>query len=195
MEQVLYYRGLNNRDMLATADAPDGRSWFILSCQPNKERIAAAHLIARRFKCYLPTERKERWYTVHSYRGKSRRQRQIDEPIFRGMVFIRFGFAVDGAKRHTIVGCPGVHNFRKFGDDYAILSDFDMQQIAMIESELAQPAQHRVKFKAGDRVRVQDGPFDGQTMEFIGLDTEGRMAWLSSRLGRVRVATHQLESA
>lgn len=197
--------------MLAKTYAEDGRMWFILTAEPNRERLATAHMIGRGFtgdadyqypqgrpKVYLPTEVKLREYTVSTMFGPRRRTRTTIEPIFRGILFLRFNFEVDHRWRARLASIPGIHNFRRFGAEYAILSDIDMDKIVGIEYDLNDPTNTKFKqcpFLPGDRVRPKDGPLADETMEFLSLDPNGRISWLSSRIGRVSLPTCDIEAA
>lgn len=193
--------------MLAKSYANDGRQWFILTCEPNKERIAAAHLIARGFVRdgtsskpfgYLPTETRVKDYKIRSLFGIGHRQRHTVEPIFRGMIFLRFGFDRDGDKRDRLKSCPGIHNFLRIGADYAVLSDIDIDEIQRIEYDLAMPPQPgsiACQFQKGDRVRVDDGFASDWIGTFKSFDAKKRIVWLETRFGRLRVPASHCEAA
>lgn len=184
--------------MLAKTFADDGRQWFILTCEPNKERIATAHLIGRRFQPYLPTETKIKDYKIRSWLGIGHRQRHQVEPIFRGLVFIRFSFELDRDKRGRLQGCPGVHKFLRIGMDYAILSDLDMDEIRRIEYDLAAPPQVGAitcQFYPGQKLRITDGVGSDQTGIFKTFDMKRRIVWLETRFGRLSVKACQVEAA
>lgn len=197
--------------MLAKTFSDDGRIWFIMTAEPNRERVAAAHLIGRGFtgetdeqyrqgrpKVYLPTEVKLREYTVSTMFGPRRRTRTTIEPIFRGLIFLRLNFDLDSRWLIRLRAAPGIHNFHRFGSQYAVLSDVDMDDIVRIEYEANDPKSQKLKqcpFKEGDRVTPRDGPLAGEVMEFLGLDASGRIGWLSSRIGRVELAASDIEAA
>lgn len=157
------------------------RNWFILLTEPQMERKAAAHLIGRRFKVYLPEE------LVWTTRGVRRRKVEIRRPMFRGYLFIRLGFIADGDRWSVVTSVPGVHKFMRTGDDYAIVPDSIMQKVAGVEEELLKPKPVRgpsAIFSPGETVRISDGPFSGFQAQIESLDDSKRITILLPFLGR-----------
>lgn len=90
-------------------------NWHVLSTHPQSERIAAAHLAARRFGIYVPMVDR-----VAYPKGKKQRVQAL---MFPGYVFV---FAWDVAKNYRrIMACPGVARMLMTGTDGhpAIISD------------------------------------------------------------------------
>lgn len=157
------------------------RHWFVLLTEPNMERRAAAFLTARRFKNYLPEMLRP------STRGLRRKKVLIRRPIFPGYVFLFFGFAIDGDRRHFVERAPGVHKFLKFDDGYATLSGDLMERLFGIEQELLKPKKVQGPssiFSPGEDVRISSGPFCGLNASIETLDDDERVTALLSLLGR-----------
>lgn len=179
--------------MLAkTYEENDGRQWFVLTCEPNRETLAASHLIARRFKPYLPTE------SVLTTRGVRRAKVRVMRPMFRGYLFLRYGLWE--GRNWAVESVPGVHRFLRLDDDYAIVPDVQMQTIFDTEQDLAEKAKRRTvahDFKAGEEVRVAEGVFTGFTAKIESLDGDDRITILLGMLGRAtrvqNLAPYELE--
>src|SRR6185312_4597178 len=106
---------LGLREMQQKAD--DDRAWYVLRIGGNREgrvrhffsptdaeieeaaaisRQLAAHLIGRRFKVYIPMERKK------VTRGIKRTKVIIERPLFIGYGFIRLNWDLDQERLHHI---------------------------------------------------------------------------------------------
>lgn len=93
--------------------------WYVLTTAANQERIAASHLIGRRFGVYLPeTER-----TIVK-RG--------NRLLFRGYVFL-FVWDIDRHQRR-IRACPGVMGFLCREGRPAVLPDAEIDKIRKYEN-------------------------------------------------------------
>lgn len=185
------YAGFEARVKEAKRLAATDRKWFVLQTEPNKEAQAAAHLIARRFKTYLPQE------SVYTTRGARRRKVPVLRPLFRGYVFVRLSLAEPGWGVATTV--PGVHRFLKVEDDFAIVPDDLMQRVFDIAEVLSIPKKIRGPssiFQPGQLVRISEGPFTGINTTITALDDEERISVLLPLLGRlakVHLAAQALE--
>lgn len=163
--------------------ADQERQIFVLSIEPQMERKAAAHLIARGIQKALVPEMLKR-----TTRGAQRIKVDIRRPIFPGYVFILFSFALDSSRRRHIETAPGVHKFLRLGDDYAILPIPVMARILDIEEELLKPKKvsgPSAIFSPGEQVRVAEGPFTGLNAEIEELDDDQRISILLPLLGRM----------
>jgi transcription antitermination factor NusG len=76
-------------------------AWYVLQIVPAHERIAAGHLIARRFGVFVPEVE-----GVRFVRGKKRRSLN---PMFPGYIFVFLWFAP--RNYHRVRSCPGVWDF------------------------------------------------------------------------------------
>ena len=114
--------------------------WYVLTTAANQERLAAAHLIGRRFGVYLP-ETEER--TVH--RGRVRDVRRL---LFRGYLFL---FVWD-IERHLrrIRACPGVMGILCREGHPAVLPDAAIDEIREYENS-ERPIAMPVEVVAGSK--------------------------------------------
>jgi transcription antitermination factor NusG len=100
-------------------------AWHVVETFPSHERIAASHLIGRRFGVYVPeTERME------VRRGC---KAKVVRPMFPGYLFV---FTWD-IKSHVarIMACPGVWKLMLVGDHIATLSDELIDKIRIVENK------------------------------------------------------------
>lgn len=168
----------------------DGRQWFVLTCEPNREKVAASHLIARRFKVYLPE------ISTTATRGVRRAKMLVSRPMFRGYLFIRLG----REDRWTWVEtAPGVLRFLRLEDDFAVISDQEMQRVYDVEQgeiRIKKERKYLHEFEVNEPVRVAAGLFSGLNGRIETLDDEERITILLSMLGRatpVQLSSFDLE--
>jgi transcription termination/antitermination protein NusG len=168
-------------DQSVTPEHRDSK-WYVLQIHPQHEGIAAAHLIGRRFKVYLPT------MLSTSTRSIRRRKVKIARPIFPGYLFIFIDFDRDD-RLHFVHNAPGVHKFLQLGTDLAIISQLDMDRIGRIEEALMKPREKASIWNVGEVVRIGDGPFTGLTAKIARLDENDRITVLLTLLGRATPVT------
>lgn len=170
----------------------DGRSWYVLRVQPNRERPIASQLQERGFTTYVPLEPKTISYAVRTWFGISQRKRVAAAPIFPGYLFLRFGFDVDS---YVIDACSGIHGFLTVDNVARALTDADMEMIENIEAELRLRADIRSKkhrFKPGQRVRIELGALANLIATVARIErasADERITLLVNLLGRDTEAT------
>jgi transcription antitermination factor NusG len=100
--------------------------WRIVETLPSHERIAGAHLIARRFGIYVPE--------IEGVEVRRGRKRNFLRPMFPGYIFV----FVWGIKAHIsrIMNCPGVWKIMKNGSEYAALPDGAINEIRAVENSM-----------------------------------------------------------
>lgn len=190
---------LGLRDM-ETTQGNDDRAWYVLRIGGNREgtvrqyfsptdqeieeaaaisRQLAAHLIGRRFKIYIPMERKK------VTRGAARTKVIIERPLFIGYGFIRISWDEDQSRLHHIRNAPGVLGFVQLGDAYAVVSDKDMAKIGDEESKARDITKRRGgEWKVGQEMRVKEGPFAGFPARIDLLTDSERIRALVDIFGR-----------
>jgi transcription antitermination factor NusG len=105
-------------------------AWYLIESYPNHERIAASHLIARRFGMFVP----ETEETI------VRRGRKLDVTrlMFTGYLFV-FVWDID-RHAHRIQSCPGVSRIVLTSDGEktwpAVIKDQTIDQIRAVENTL-----------------------------------------------------------
>jgi transcription antitermination factor NusG len=93
-------------------------TWHILTVAPNCDRIAAGHLIGRRFGIYLPE--------TNGPRAGTR------EPLLPGYLLVFVWGIADHAKR--ILDCPGVIDFLQRDGEIVVVQDEIVDDIREIEN-------------------------------------------------------------
>jgi transcription antitermination factor NusG len=105
-------------------------AWYLIETKPGQERVAAAHLSARRFGIYVPE--------VDRLEFRRGRRGQFKRPMFPGYIFVY----VWGIKDHIerIEACPGVfrmmlqHDPETWASSFVVLPDEVIDKIRVIEN-------------------------------------------------------------
>jgi len=122
--------------------------WYAFYTKPRHEKKVEIQLIEKQIRCYLPMRK-----VLHRW---SDRKKWVEEPLFRGYIFV-YG---DEALRYRAVQTRGVVRAVMFGGKLAVVHDEEIEMIKKIlrESENAEA----VPFvDIGDEVEVQVGPLIG----------------------------------
>ena len=99
--------------------------WYVLQILPAHERVAAGHLIGRRFGIFAPELEEQR-----TVRG---RRTRVLLPMFPGYVFV---FAWLGPRNyHRIRSCPGVFDFLCIAQSPAVIPDDAINAIRAVENK------------------------------------------------------------
>ncbi|HOW44424.1 MAG TPA: transcription termination/antitermination NusG family protein [Candidatus Aminicenantes bacterium] len=128
-----------------------GRDWFIIHCKPKQEFDARKHLQTLGVEVYLPL-----------YAKKVRVNRMRVErvaPLFSGYLFSRFDLRESYQKvRYT----RGVKAVLGRNERLWTLADEKVQDIRSRESGgLVVLRPRQVQFRPGDRIRIDEGDFEG----------------------------------
>lgn len=128
-----------------------GRDWFIIHSKPKQEFDAEKHLRALGVDVYLPL-----------YAKKVRRNRMRSEriaPLFSGYLFARFDLRESYQKvRYT----RGVKAVLGRNETLWTLADERVQDIRARESGgLVVLRPRQAQFRPGDRIRIDEGDFEG----------------------------------
>lgn len=123
-------------------------AWHALVVRHNAEKTVKATLDSRGYLSYLPLYRRQsRW---------SDRLKVMDAILFPGYVFCR----IATGHHYTIAALPGVVDVLRFGAEYAIIPDREIEAVQQVirSSAGAMPWPY---LKEGDNVRVTKGPLTG----------------------------------
>lgn len=150
-----------------------GLRWYAIQTKPNKEKEVEKRLSDLHLEIFLP------W--MRARRRVGTRFHWVLTPLFPSYLFCRMDVVISGkAARYS----PGVKDFLTFGN-----------RIAEVDSDIIQALQERcpegvaqidpVTAKAGDAVRINEGPFSGLEAVFERtLKGSERVAVLLDILGR-----------
>lgn len=173
------------------AAGEDDGQWYVLIIQPLQERKAAAHLIGRRFRPYLPVLPRV------VCRGRARARITVEWPMFPGYLPVKINFQREGARLHHIYATPGVHRFLEFEDGAGVIPKAEIERIRKVEqNERARLDRKLGDYDVDEEVRVTEGPFRGFSGRIVELDDGGRITLLISLLGRatpIHMRYHEIE--
>jgi transcriptional antiterminator RfaH len=154
--------------------------WYAVSCKPRQEAVAEENLLRQGFHVYLPRIRIR----------QRRRGHWLDavEVLFPRYIFIR----VDTMRRSTatVRSTRGVVGLVRFGGQPAVVPDAVMA--ALRQREDAASGLHEDKrplFKAGEAVKLVEGPLAGLEAIFTQQDGDKRVILLLELLGKVNKVT------
>jgi transcriptional antiterminator NusG len=161
---------------------PDGRAWYVVhsySGYENKVKKNLEHRIEslvmqdKIFQVVVPTEEE-----IELRDGK---RRTIQRRIFPGYILVEM--IMDKDSWYVVRNTPGVTGFVGSGSDPTPLPQRDVDRI--LGRMEAEAPRIKVTFKRGQKVRINDGPFE----DFVGMVDEiyadkGKLRILVSFFGR-----------
>ena len=125
-------------------------SWFAAQVAPRSEKRVASMLSYKGYEQFCPTyTTKKKW---------SDRQKEAEEPLFPGYVFVR---APSGTLGGLLCSTPGVVRILSFGGRPAVLPDAEIDAVMKLSAR-GKPLPTQTIYE-GETVRVCDGPFAGIT--------------------------------
>jgi transcriptional antiterminator NusG len=135
----------------------DNRSWYVIHCYSGYEnkvrynleqRIETMGMKDRIFDVVIPTQEE-----IEVKEGK---RRSIERHVFPGYVLVNMILTEESW--YVVRNTPGVTGFVGMGNDPTPLRP---EEVAQILKRMEAEAPHvKVTFKAGERVRIIDGPFN-----------------------------------
>ncbi len=152
---------------------PDCVKWYLVYTKPRQEPLAQQHLQRQGYPTYLPLAR-------HPRRRRGRRT-YITEAFFPRYLFIHLDSANDNWApiRSTI----GVSSLVRFGQQPAAVPDDLIAKLRARENPEGLQ-EILVDYRAGDHVRIHDGPMAGYEGIFIARNGEERVILLLDMMGK-----------
>lgn len=123
--------------------APLPPPWYLLYCLPCHEVRAALDLERRGFTVYLPSTSEKR-------SRPRQKPTTYERPIFSRYLFARFPYA----DRWRVLMTPGIAEIVRVGDEPAMLTDPEVNEVRALEAQLRAPTPVHA---AGDVVTIQVG--------------------------------------
>ncbi len=150
-----------------------GIRWYAIKCKPNREKEVQKRLTDLGIEVFLP------W--IRARRRRHGSPRWVLVPLFPSYLFTRLDLQVSGKAARYV---PGVRDFLKFGSHVAEVSEGIIEQLReRCPGGVAQV--DPMRFKPGQTVRIQEGPFAGVEAIFERtLKDSERVAVLLEILGR-----------
>ena len=149
--------------------------WFAVQSKPRQERVAQEHLQRQGFTTYLP---------MLSVRRQRRGQWQaVVEPLFPRYLFIQLD--INQQSLAPVRSTRGVAQLVRFGHLLHAVPDSVIVYLKQQESSITDTREDdALPFKAGDEVRLLDGPFAGLTGIYTATEADQRALLLVELLGR-----------
>lgn len=153
----------------AESDEDDDRAWYVIHCYSGYEnkvrhnleqRIETMDMKESIFDVVIPTQEE-----IEVRDGK---RRSIERHVFPGYVLVNMKMSEDSW--YVVRNTPGVTGFVGMGNDPSPLPPTEVAQI--LKRMEADAPTIKVTYKAGERVRIVDGPFNDfhGTVDEIDMD-------------------------
>lgn len=127
-----------------------GSNWYVLRSKPNKEDFLAKQLESHEIEVFYPR------LHVHPVNPRSRKVK----PYFPGYLFVHLDLQQNQASNFERL--PGAVNLVNFGGEIAQVPDTMIKAIKnKIEKANREGGESEQSFKAGDRVKISEGLFEG----------------------------------
>jgi transcriptional antiterminator NusG len=146
---------------VAGEEPDDGRRWYVVHCYSGYEakvrhnleqRVETMGMKNKIFDVVIPTEEE-----IEVKEGK---RRTVERHVFPGYILVQM--LMDEDSWYVVRNTPGVTGFVGMGNEPTPLRPEEVAQI--IRRMEAEAPRVKVTYKAGQRVRIIDGPFN----DFIG---------------------------
>ena len=152
-------------------------AWHIALAEPNKERLALAHLHRLHYEAQYPLLPVRRMHY-----GK---RTIVYRPMFPGYIFVRRGANRDWYRLETAAGIRVTHSMLEFGGIRATVTN---QEMALVKSTAKEKCEQILEpershdFDIGDDVRIKVGPFAEFLATIEELDDDARTVGLRTYL-------------
>jgi len=151
-----------------------GASWFVIHTKPRQENIAEFHLTNQQFEVFLPR---------HAVR--KRKQGQIVQevqPYFPRYLFVRFD--VDRDDWGPIRSTRGVISLVRFNGRPRSVPASLISTLRENENSQGLQEASKPRWKSGDEVEIEAGPFAGYRCLFEAVRSNERVAVLLNIIGK-----------
>ncbi|WP_085902030.1 transcription termination/antitermination protein NusG [Kiloniella majae] len=161
-----------------------GGKWYVVRTQTLAESRATAHLNNQGFEVYLPRYCKQR-----------RHARKVDtvlRPLFPGYIFVKIDTQTQ--QWRSINGTVGVISIVQFGMELLSIDEAIIANLRKREDETGGVSLVISGLKKGDKIRVNEGPFEDYTGLLEETDDKNRAILLLDLMGRKVRVTAPLEN-
>ena len=151
-------------------------NWFAVVTKPRQEQIALENLQRQDFECFLPL-------AENPYQRRRKRHRHMIEPLFPRYLFLN---AIAGQQNLAPVrSTRGVTTMVRFGTELAVVPESIINAIkSRMDPATGLIRIKPVELKAGDKVRIFDGPLAGISGIVEERSSENRVLILMELMGR-----------
>lgn len=155
------------------AHAPQGGNrqtdWYLIQCKPRQDERAEENLLRQGYTCYRPRHTRERLL-----RGQ---RLKVEESLFPGYLFIQLSRLDNWAPLRST---RGVNRVVGFGDQpLAVAPDL----VERLQQRCASAPVDQ-SLEAGEKVRINKGPFAELDAIFLSMDGNERVILLMNLLHR-----------
>jgi transcription antitermination factor NusG len=147
--------------------------WYALYTKPRAEKKLNDRLNEKGIVTYLPLQKQLRQW--------SDRKKWVEEPIFRGYLFVR----ATEREFQSILNTPGTVNFVRFGGKPAPVDASQLEAVHRIINYADHYEVDNIDFHKGERVRIDFGSLKGIEGEWISWRGQKRVAVQIHQLGRL----------
>ena len=190
--QIVGYVDVNQ--LRGPMETPMPERWYVLRTFPNKERKVMEAFEDRNISAYFPTVRERQRITRRRGGHSFDTWREINPPLFSGIIFIP-----DFQAKRGGVKVDGVEGYFRMGDCYPYLTPKLMEDVRTLAAIGNLPAARKRRlWTIGQRVYVKDGPFRLFNGQIGSLDSKGRLTVLLEIFARMTPVTldeSQIEAA
>lgn len=148
------------------------KNWYLLTSKPQSDAYAETHLINQGYEVYRPLAK----------RLRKRRQKvaEVFESLFPRYLFIHLDRTHDNWV--PIRSTRGVTGFVRFGINPAVVPDALIETLRLNEDDLSQKVINLDRFKKGEKVIIESGPYEGLNAIFEAYNGEQRAIILLNML-------------
>lgn len=146
--------------------------WYVIQTYSNSEKKCYDALNAIGIEAFLPTQRvRKQW---------SDRFKWVDEPLFKGYLFIK----INATQKTSIFQVPYFFKFVHFNGESAIIRTCEIEAIKKISCDETEIELVDSKLYIGQEVFVSSGPFKGIYAKLIDFNKKGKLLLEVSCIGK-----------
>lgn len=140
--------------------------WYVLYVKSRHEKKVYDSLMELSIEAFLPMVK-----TVTEW---SDRRKTIVKPLFTSYVFVKIGSSHDF---HTVLSVNGACMYVKFGLEYGLVSEKEIQQVKLITSTpgLEGMESSSILPKVGEKVKITFGPLSGLVCEILKIGNKRKI--------------------
>ena len=157
--------------------------WYLIMSKPNKDAYAEEQLNNQHYTVYRPVINRKK-----KVRGK---MKQVEESLFPRYLFVLLKEGVDDWS--SIRSTRGVLSIVRFGIEPAVVPNKLIQLLKQNEDISAGAVRDLDRFKQGEKIIIEDGPFAGLEAVFQNYKSEERVILLLNILNNVATVNLSLD--
>ncbi|VAW21247.1 Transcriptional activator RfaH [hydrothermal vent metagenome] len=139
-------------------------NWYVIYTKANAEKKLCANLLEKKIECYLPLRKELKHW--------SDRKKWVEEPLFRGYVFVRVSYK----EFFDALNTQGAVNFVSFGGQAQAIPDVQINNIRKFVEQTEQEVTLTYKrIKKGVKAEVIYGSLKGVQGEVIQIFGQSRI--------------------